>query len=551
MDRLAKRKRLRAKLISIIFVVWAVATIIWIAYYMRVVSLPFLDTCEAMVSNDTVLLAKQTDVIDYVRRVRDASDDADAIAASEELAQIEAESAYGQLTEMLREIRLPHARQFFVAVPGSEGDVSLLVADGSKTDSGSAGSIGRQIEQTDDVLPAIDRGEDKSYRRVIVTLDRGLVVVFVANINGRDASSGCLVAVMESNEIIATTIMRALVPLVLLVVALLSVPVAFVLFMRRRVINPIKLVGEATNAYLQDRLAGKVGTTHLSDLNMEGDNELTDLVHVMAQMESDVAEYEQSLVAMAVQQERVNTELEMATTIQSSSLPNVFPAFPDRHEFDIFASMSPAREVGGDFYDFYMLDDDHLCMTIADVSDKGIPAALFMMTSKAVLASCIQRGESPAETLRHANNTLSRNNAAGMFVTVWLGILEISTGRVVTANGGHEYPVLTDANGDFQLFRDKHGLVVGAMEGMRYVECQLTMRPGGKLFVYTDGLPEATNAEGEMFGLDHMVVALQEAKDGTPEQVLSHVRQAVDEFVGKAEQFDDLTMLCLEYKGME
>ncbi len=551
MDRLAKRKRLRAKLISIIFVVWAVATIIWIAYYMRVVSLPFLDTCEAMVSNDTVLLAKQTDVIDYVRRVRDASDDADAIAASEELAQIEAESAYGQLTEMLREIRLPHARQFFVAVPGSEGDVSLLVADGSKTDSGSAGSIGRQIEQTDDVLSAIDRGEDKSYRRVIVTLDRGLVVVFVANINGRDASSGCLVAVMESNEIIATTIMRALVPLVLLVVALLSVPVAFVLFMRRRVVNPIKLVGEATNAYLQDRLAGKTGTTHLQDLHLEGDNELTDLVHVMAQMESDVDEYERSLVSMTAQRERMNAELEMATTIQSSSLPSEFPAFPGRHEFDIFASMSPAREVGGDFYDFYMLDDDHLCMTIADVSDKGIPAALFMMTSKAVLASCIQRGESPAEALRHANNTLSRNNAAGMFVTVWLGILEISTGRVVTANGGHEYPVLTDENGDFQLFRDKHGLVVGAMEGMRYTECELTMRSGAKLFVYTDGLPEATNAEGEMFGLDHMVVALQEAKDGTPEQVLSHVRGVVDEFVGEVEQFDDLTMLCLEYKGME
>ena len=246
---------------------------------------------------------------------------------------------------------------------------------------------------------------------------------------------------------------------------------------------------------------------------------------------------------------RIGTELNLAKRIQADMLPNLFPAFPERDEFDLYASMDPAKEVGGDFYDFFMIDDDHLGMVIADVSGKGIPAAMFMMFSKNIIANNAMLGKLPAKALEDANNSICKNNSEEMFVTVWLGILEISTGHVVAANAGHEYPAIKSADGGFELFKDKHGLVVGGMEGLRYREYELQLEPGSKIFVYTDGVPEATNAEEEMFGTDRMIGALNTDPGAEPKQILKNVRGAVDDFVKDAEQFDDLTMLCLEYRG--
>jgi len=246
---------------------------------------------------------------------------------------------------------------------------------------------------------------------------------------------------------------------------------------------------------------------------------------------------------------RIGTELNLAKRIQADMLPNLFPAFPERDEFDLYASMDPAKEVGGDFYDFFMIDDDHLGMVIADVSGKGIPAAMFMMFSKNIIANNAMLGKLPAKALEDANNSICKNNSEEMFVTVWLGILEISTGHVVAANAGHEYPAIKSADGGFELFKDKHGLVVGGMEGLRYREYELQLEPGSKIFVYTDGVPEATNADEEMFGTDRMIGALNTDPGAAPKQILKNVRSAVDDFVKDAEQFDDLTMLCLEYRG--
>ena len=243
------------------------------------------------------------------------------------------------------------------------------------------------------------------------------------------------------------------------------------------------------------------------------------------------------------------TELRTATQIQEAMLPNVFPPYPERSEFDLYASMDPAREVGGDFYDFFLVDDDHLCMVMADVSGKGVPAALFMMASKIILANNAKMGKSPAQILTDTNASICANNREEMFVTVWLGILEISTGRLTAANAGHEYPALRRADGAFELFKDKHGLVIGAMDFAKYREYEIQLCPGDKLFVYTDGVPEATDAQTELFGTERMLAALNEAPDGTPEEILKTVRRAVDGFVQGAVQFDDLTMLCLEYKG--
>ena len=246
-----------------------------------------------------------------------------------------------------------------------------------------------------------------------------------------------------------------------------------------------------------------------------------------------------------------HAELHTATQIQESMLPNVFPAYPDRTEFDIYASMDPAKEVGGDFYDFFLVDDDHLCMVMADVSGKGVPAALFMMASKIILAHNAMTGKSPAQILTDTNAAVCANNREEMFVTVWLGILEISTGKLTAANAGHEYPVLKSPGGGFELLKDKHGFVIGGMEGIKYREYELTLEPGAKLFVYTDGVPEATDANHELFGTERMVTALNEVPNASPENTLKSVRAAVDGFVKDAEQFDDLTMLCLEYKGKD
>ena len=249
--------------------------------------------------------------------------------------------------------------------------------------------------------------------------------------------------------------------------------------------------------------------------------------------------------------ERIRSELAMASRIQSAMLPGIFPAFPERKEFDIYASMDPVRGVGGDFFDFFFIDRDHLCLLIADVSGKGIPAALFMMASKIILADNAKSGKSPAQILQDTNEAICANNPEEMFVTVWLGILDISTGLLTTANAGHEYPALMHADGQFELFRDRHGLVVGGMPGVKYHEHSLQMYPGSKLFVYTDGVPEATDAENALFGTTRMLEALNAHANESPKQILHGVRQAVNEFVSDMEQFDDLTMMCLEYMPKE
>ena len=252
-----------------------------------------------------------------------------------------------------------------------------------------------------------------------------------------------------------------------------------------------------------------------------------------------------------VERERVFNELHMASQIQTGVLPHDFPPFPERKEFDIYAMMDPAREVGGDFYDFFMIDDDHLCLVIADVSGKGIPASLFMMNTKVILKTYAMGNNTPAEVLEKTNTEICSNNTMEMFVTVWLGILEISTGKIVAANAGHEYPVIGRAGGGFELLRDKHGFVIGGMEGVKYKDYEIQFEPGDKLFLYTDGVPEATNVEEEMFGTDRLLDALNTDVYAPVEEMLRNVRKAVSEFTPGAEQFDDLTMLGLDYFGPE
>ena len=250
-----------------------------------------------------------------------------------------------------------------------------------------------------------------------------------------------------------------------------------------------------------------------------------------------------SLLKTRAKVEATEADLRVGTEIQTGSLPT---DFPDRPEFEIFASMDPAKEVGGDFYDFFMIDDDHLAIVIADVSGKGVPAALFMMSSKIYINDHAMIGGTPAEILERVNKLVCANNKAHMFVTVWLGILEISTGKLTTASAGHEYPMI-NINGKYEMLKDKHGLAIGAMDIAKYKNTEIQLKKGDSIFVYTDGVAEATDANNELFGTDRTVEALNAIPKGASQkEALAGVRVAVDAFVKEAPQFDDLTMVGLK-----
>ena len=280
-------------------------------------------------------------------------------------------------------------------------------------------------------------------------------------------------------------------------------------------------------------------------------DEIEYLAEAFADLSRKTRQYISDITEITREKERIGTELELASKIQSDMLPNIFPPFPDRTDMNIFASMEPAKEVGGDFYDFFLLDEDHLGLVMADVSGKGVPAALFMMISKILVQNYAQTGRSPREVLEAVNQQICRNNREEMFITVWLGILDLKTGHMTASNAGHEYPTVCPPGGRFEMIRDKHGFVIGGMDGVKYTDYELQLEAGARLFVYTDGVPEATNAAGELFGTERLLSALNSCADGTPEQILQAVRAAMDEFVGDAPQFDDITMLCMEYAGPE
>ena len=248
-------------------------------------------------------------------------------------------------------------------------------------------------------------------------------------------------------------------------------------------------------------------------------------------------------------EERIDAELAFAKAIQHSALPTVHPLYDNRKEFDIFASMHTAKEVGGDFYDFYFIDEDHLAFLIADVSGKGIPAAMFMMRSKTIIKSYAESGMSVEEVFTLANEKLCEGNDAGMFVTAWMGILNIRNGKVLFANAGHNHPLVKHSDGTFEYLKSRAGFVLAGMEGVRYRKNELVLEPGDAIYLYTDGVTEATDLNEELYGEDRLHSILEKYKDETMEVICSEIKKDVDLFAGEAPQFDDITMLALKYKG--
>ncbi len=331
----------------------------------------------------------------------------------------------------------------------------------------------------------------------------------------------------------------------LLLVTLVAI-VAEGLYLNRKLLLPVKqITGEASrfaqeNVTAKEKLTSKIRTT----------DEIGQLAASIDQMEEQIVKYVDHLQKVTAERERIGAELHIASEIQENMLPRTFPPFPDRKEFSIYASMVPAKEVGGDFYDFFLIDEDHLALVIADVSGKGVPAALFMAKVKSLIDERCMMGDSPAAVMYHVNNQLCDGNKAEMFVTVWLAVLELSTGKGIAANAGHEHPVIHRAGGGFELAVYRHSLPLAAMEDVPYREHSFELGHGDSLFVYTDGVTEAMNSRDELFGTERMLEALNRNPSADPEALLQEVSAEIDKFVGNAPQFDDMTMLGLQYLGL-
>ena len=312
--------------------------------------------------------------------------------------------------------------------------------------------------------------------------------------------------------------------------------------LRKFVIHPINKVSEEATRFAKEhkitKPLGEIGRfTTIQNLSKSIDA-----------MESDMVSYVNNLTAVTAEKEKINASLDIAATIQQDALPKVFP---DRKEFEIYGSMDPAKQIGGDFYNCMLVDDDHLALIIADVSDKGIPAALFMETANTLMCDNIMMGGSPADIVTRVNERICERNSANMFVTLWLGILQISTGELVCVNAGHEDPIICRKGKEFEIVKEKHGLFIGGFEGTKYKAHTNQLHNGDILFLYTDGLPEASNSKNKMFGFERITETLNKYKDKTAQGIVDGIRKSVASFVGKAPQFDDLTILCIRYNGPE
>ena len=282
---------------------------------------------------------------------------------------------------------------------------------------------------------------------------------------------------------------------------------------------------------------------------IRSNDEIGDLAKSFNGMAASLKEYIENLTAVTAEKERIGAELDVATHIQKSMLPCIFPAFPDRKEFDVYATMNPAKEVGGDFYDFFMVDDTHLAVVMADVSGKGVPAALFMVIGKTLIKDHTEPGISLGDVFSDVNNMLCDSNSEGLFITAFEGVLDLVTGEFRYVNAGHEPPYICKQGEGYEAYRIKAGFVLAGMEDLRYREGSLQLSAGDRIFLYTDGVTEATDAENQLYGSERLHRVLNDHLDANPEALLAAVKADVDHFVGDAPQFDDITMLCMEYRG--
>ncbi len=318
----------------------------------------------------------------------------------------------------------------------------------------------------------------------------------------------------------------------------------YIILLHKMLTKPLYLLTRETESFARHggELSGRLK-------KVRGRSEIAILARAVEQMSVDMNRYIADLTHTTAEKERLSAELDVATQIQANMLPRIFPPYADHPEIELFASMVPAKEVGGDFYDFFMTDDDHFAVVVGDVSGKGVPAALFMVVAKTLLKNVGLQEKNPARIFERVNDQLCEGNDAGLFVTCWMGILTISTGELVFANAGHTAPVIFHG-GKVEYLTVKPNLMLAGMPGMRYADHCTRLLPGDRIFVYTDGVTEATNSRNELYGEDRLILCMADKRDLSAKELLEAVRDDVNKFVGDAPQFDDITMLELSLKAV-
>jgi len=410
------------------------------------------------------------------------------------------------------------------------------------------GAVGEEILKTKDGIVSTGEGRDAVYI-AYATIDSTDWTLCISSPVSSVIEPAVVIqkSIDENTENVVASVVQGILNVVQSCLVLMAVIlIAVTLFtgkFSKRISDPLKRLEKDVREISEGNFDRRT--------QVRTDDEIGNLARSFNHMTDSLQKYIVDLKMVTAKEERIAMELSVAARIQADMLPSRFPAFPERKEFDIYATMTPAKEVGGDFYDFFLVDEDHLAMVIADVSDKGVPAALFMVIARTLIKNRTLMGEklSPAEILGDVNHQLCEGNEASLFVTVWLGILQISTGEGVAANAGHEHPAVRRADGRYELVKYRHSPAVAAMDGIRFRERAFRLWPGDSLYVYTDGVTEATDAGNELFGTERMLEALNRNPDAAPRELLANVKEGIDAFVRDAPQFDDITMLGFTYLG--
>jgi sigma-B regulation protein RsbU (phosphoserine phosphatase) len=300
-------------------------------------------------------------------------------------------------------------------------------------------------------------------------------------------------------------------------------------------------------------MAQATGTVAAGNLDIDlpdarRQDEVGQLATAFMGMAQDLKRYIEDLTRTTAAKQRIESELSIAATIQKSMLPNTFPPFPGRDELDIYALMRPAKEVGGDFYDFFLIDEHHLCVVVGDVSGKGVPAALFMSVTKYLVEAVAAEGAPPEEILRRVNGQLARNNESCMFVTLFAGILDLKTGELSYANAGHNPPITLTTDGQTTFLERPGGPILGVMDDATFRMDRLFLKPGEVLLAYTDGVTEAANTAGEFFAEDKLETAMKSFIKTPSQEIAKSLLNEIDMFCRDAPQTDDITILAIRYK---
>ena len=546
--------------IAILFMAFVLATVsIFISYKVHAETMDghYKDVAEhvaktAAVTIDNELIKEYTEGVKDIYLKNTAPEFADDSDMEKYFKQYEVlfDEGYAELFKELEDVKLANnVLSLYVIYVDKDSKTCVYIIDADNTETGcAAGTWDIIYEENYDVLENPENGFD-SY--ITNTEEYGWLCSAGEAILDKDGNVIAHAMVDLSMDKVMNerySFLRDLCVIMLVITIILLV--LFILVVNKSIIEPINKLSNAARTFVNNMSSGEEDKNEsvFADLNIKSRGEIENLYHSVQFMEKELHEYIDNLSKVTAEKERIGTELSIATQIQADMLPSIFPAFPERSEFDIYATMSPAKEVGGDFYDFFMVDDRHLAIVIADVSGKGVPAALFMVIGKTLIKDHTHTKRDLAEVFSEVNNMLCEANSEGLFITAFEGVLDLVTGEFMFVNAGHECPYICRKGKGYEYYMLNPCFVLAGMEDMQYTVGNFTLEEGDKIFQYTDGVTEATSFDEELYGDDRLCDVLNRNVDKAPAELLPLVKEDIDNFVGEAPQFDDITMLCLEFK---